>query len=201
MGRTRHFLARKAGLLGLTNPHRPKPWAAVWKGITAEAAAIIFDDFKVSGGTLAEFCTRKGFDDLGFSQAMKAHFPDEWEAVIEAKAPRGTLYRRGRALEYRVRDEFKAHGYPLVLRSPQSRGKIDVVAIRPGEVVFVQCKRGGGLGVAEWNEVLDLSRACGAIPLLASCPTGRGTVYMRLTGRKDGSKRRQPFEPWTITQR
>ena len=107
-----------------------------------------------------------------------------------------TGYQLGRALEYRVRDQLRAAGF-FVMRSPQSRTPVDVVAISSGRVVFVQCKRGGAFGVKGWNEFWELCRSVGAEPVLASCPTGRGTRYQRITGPKDGRGGRQPLDDWT----
>ena len=51
-------------------------------------------------------------------------------------------YRRGRRLEYRVRDDLKRMGAELVVRSAGSRGPCDLVAIFPdrGEIWLVQVK-------------------------------------------------------------
>jgi len=182
--------------LGLTDQHHAKPYLATWKYMSEEAARSILDDFRHSRGNLGEYCARKGYDDLGMSRTLQAYFPDEWDAIIESKIPKQTMYRLGRALEYRCRDYFKARGY-FTLRSPRSAGKVDVVAIKTGQVVFVQCKRSGSLGVQEWNAVFDLALSVSAIPLMAmNNPTGRGINFYRLMERKDGSKRKQPMEKW-----
>lgn len=197
MGRKKTAICSRARKLGLTNPKGEKRWLRTWKGISEEAARVIFEDFKASSLNMTQYCTKRGFDDLGFSREMRRLFAAEWDAVMELKKSKQTRYRVGRALEYRVRDELKLLGY-FALRSPQSRSPIDVLGIRHGTVLMVQCKRTGSMGVKEWNEVFDLATSCGAIPVLARTPTGRGTEYLRLTDRKDGSKRRQPmisFDP------
>ena len=130
---------------------------------------------------------------------MKKHFPDEWEHVIEAKQIKQTKYRYGRQFEYRVRDALKAIGY-FALRSPASRTPIDVLAVRHGLVLFIQCKRNRMLRPGEWNELFDLAISCGAIPILASSVTGRGATYERLIGRKEIKGAKQPlslFDPQT----
>ena len=65
-------------------------------------------------------------------------------------------------------------------------------------VLFIQCKTSGGLGVQEWNELYDLAKQAGAIPILAYREGLRGHKYMRLLAKKDGSKRSQPFEVFEI---
>lgn len=199
MGRGKTDICTKARTLGLTDPKHKKPYGGVWKYMPEEVARGIFDQWVGSSLGLVAWCKKKGYDDLGFSNCMKRYFADEWDHVIELKQPKTGLYRLGRRLEYTVRDDLKRHGY-FVLRSPQSRSPVDVVGFRKGEVIFVQCKRGGALGVADWNEFYDLSISVGAVPILASTPTGRGTVYQLLVGRKDGSKRAQPFVPYKLTK-
>lgn len=111
-----------------------------------------------------------------------------------------TNYRRGRGLEYYVRDRLAEMGY-VTLRSPASKGPADVVAMRPGEVYFVQCKVAGYMGVGEWNELMDYAERAGATPILATRGAGgRGVEYYRLTGRKDGTRRRQPMEAFSFEE-
>lgn len=196
MGRTKQFVCRQARTLGLTDPKHNRVYGAVWKYMPEEVASAIFEKFKRAGGGLLSYCKRKGYDDLGFSTTMRKFFPDEYEHVIEAKQPRQTPYRLGRSFEYRVRDHLREKGGYFVLRSPASRTPIDLAAIRPGVVLFVQCKRGGAIGVIEWNKLLELSLSCGAIPVLAAMDHATRYTYTRITGPKDGSKGRQPHEPF-----
>ncbi|HQM37603.1 MAG TPA: hypothetical protein PLN64_01645 [Candidatus Bipolaricaulis anaerobius] len=195
LGRTKPFICRKARDLGLTKKDRAKPYLSTWKYLSEEAARGLLDRLKASRLGAVAWCRSKGYDPNGFARAMKRYFPDEWEHVIEAKVPRQTMYRLGRAVEYRTRDDLKRLGY-FVLRSPASKSPVDLAAVKPGIVLLVQCKRSLALGVAEWNELLDLARTVGAVPVLAGSPTGRGITYLRLLERKDGSKRAQPFEPF-----
>lgn len=195
MGRTVPFLARQARTLGLTDARHPKPYLAVWKYVTEEQAALILDDFKRSRLGVNQYVAKKGWDDEGFRKTMCRYFADEWEAVVESKAPRQSRYRLGRSVEYAARDDLRRHGY-FVMRSPASKTPLDLIAVAPGVVLFVQAKRSGALPVAEWNELFDLAVSVAAVPLLVSRPTGRGLIYHRLFDRKDGSKRRQPYEPW-----
>jgi Holliday junction resolvase len=193
MDRTVQFLSRQARALGLTDAGRAKPWYGRWKYMTEEQAALLLDDFKRSRLGLDQYLASKGWSDDGFRDVLRGFFPDEWEHVIESKAPRQSAYRLGRAVEYRVRDHLRKLGW-FVLRSPASKSPLDLVAVRPGTVLFIQAKRSLALGPKEWNEVYELALSAGAIPVMAGSPTGRGLVYYRLTGLKDGSKRRQPME-------
>lgn len=51
----------------------------------------------------------------------------------------GKLYIRGRHFEWRVRDHLIKQGY-FVSRSPASRSPVDLIAIKKGEGLLVQCK-------------------------------------------------------------
>ncbi len=195
MGRTVQFLSRQARALGLTKRSYPKPWLAKWKYMSDDAVALLWETFKDSRLGLGQFCAKHEMDDEGFRKTMLRHFPDEWEHVIELKAPKQSMYRLGRAVEYAVRDDLRKHGY-FVLRSPASKTPIDLVAIKTGEVVFLQCKRSGAVSVKEWNEFWDLCISVDADPIIASRPTGRGIKYQRILAPKDGSRRRQPWDDW-----
>lgn len=195
MGRTKHFICRKARELGLTDQKRKKTWLAVWRYVGEESARIIFEQFKQSPLGLGKYCAKKGYDDLGFAACMKRHFYDEWEHVIEAKQIKSTKYKYGRQFEYRVRDHLRSAGY-FAQRSPASKTPIDITAIKPGCVLLVQCKRNASLRPVEWNALYDLAMSCGAIPVMASTPTGRGITYHRMLARKDAPGR-QPMEPFT----
>lgn len=198
MGRPKTSLCRQARILGLTDKNTPRPYIAVWKYLSLDAAEVIWDDFKRSSLGLKAYCQKKGWDDLGFSKKMRELFADEYEHVIELKHPKSTMYRLGRAFEYVARDNLKARGY-FVMRSPASRSPIDLLAVKTGTVLFVQCKRGGSIGVAEWNTLYDLAASVGALPVMAERHvSGRGVTYWLITEKKDGSKRRQPmvsFDP------
>ena len=195
MGRTKQFICRKAKELGLTDYRHKRVYISTWKYMPEDVARAIFEKFKHSKSTLGKFCARHGYDDLGFSRTMKGYFPDEWDAVIEAKAPKQTKYRVGREFEYRTRDALRKLGY-FVLRSPRSGSPVDLIAVKLGKIVFVQCKLRGDFPVAEWNEFYDLCLSVGAEPVMTASPTGRGVEYFLLLGRKDGSKRRQPMRAW-----
>jgi Holliday junction resolvase len=105
--------------------------------------------------------------------------------------PRRSNYARGRDLEHRVRTHLREQGYE-VLRTAGSKSKVDLVAIKTGQLLFVQCKRSGALPPAEWNALWDLAQMVGAVPVLAE-QLVRGRRYWRLTARKDRPGARQPM--------
>lgn len=198
MGRDKTYLCKHARRLGLTDTKRPRTWLAVWKYVSEESARIFFEQFKASSLNLGQYCRSKGYDDLGFARCMKEHFPDEWEHVIEAKQIGQTKYKSGRMFEYQVRDYLKSLGF-VAMRSPASKSPIDIIAVRPGQVIFVQCKRHGILNPKGWNDLFDLADSAGALAILAFKGGGRkGHQYKRLTARKEG-RAPQPYVDWDPT--
>jgi Holliday junction resolvase len=112
--------------------------------------------------------------------------------------PRTSNYARGRALEHRVRTHLREQGYE-VLRTAGSKSKVDLVALKTGQLLFVQCKRSGALPPAEWNALWDLARMVGAVPVLAE-QLVRGRRYWRLTARKDVPGRPQPMVEFVLDE-
>jgi Holliday junction resolvase len=93
-----------------------------------------------------------------------------------------TYYDRGRAFEHTVRDALRDDGYD-VIRSAGSKTKVDLAAFKPGQALFIQCKRDGRTSPAERVELLRVAAHIGAVPLVAWKRVGAGAVlYWRLTG-------------------
>lgn len=104
-----------------------------------------------------------------------------------------TNYDRGRAFEYRVRDELVKLGAVTVVRSAGSKGKIDLLALfpaldsyllwpTPGDVWMVQCKRDGKLPAAERDALLDYAERTGHFAYLATTGlNGRGVELTPIT--------------------
>lgn len=160
-------------------------------------ARMLWDRFKASPLPMVRWCKANKLDDSGFARTMKRYFAEEWDQVIELKIPRQSPYRYGRALEYQVRDELRTCKY-FVMRSPASKSPVDLVALRTGEVLLIQCKRSGKMGVTDWNALYRLAQSVGAKPLLVEkCDSGRGNRYHLLVGEKDGSQRAQPYRDWS----
>ena len=75
-------------------------------------------------------------------------------------------YEVGRRLEYRIRDLFRRNGY-FVIRAAQSK-PIDLVCLRNGRSVLVECKAGSSfLGKERRRELLNLAKQTGAAVILA----------------------------------
>lgn len=103
-----------------------------------------------------------------------------------------THYRTGRDFEHTVRAALAADGYD-VIRSAGSKTKVDLAAFKPGQALFVQCKRDGRISPPERLELLRMAALIGALPIVAWKRVGASAVlYWRLTG--PGPKDR---ETWT----
>lgn len=78
-------------------------------------------------------------------------------------------YRNGADLERAVKHHLEDNGYLLVIKSGGSKGKVDVIGLKWGETVIVQCKRSGtAVRPADRIALVSLARVLGAVPLLAS---------------------------------
>jgi Holliday junction resolvase len=102
-------------------------------------------------------------------------------------------YASGARFERKVADYLRAEFGFFVVRSPKSGSPVDLLAVRKGQVLFVQCKTDGRLDPIEWNEFYDLCIEIGAVPLMASNARGK-IVFHQLLDRKDGTQRAQPFQ-------
>lgn len=199
MGRTKQFICRKAGVAGLTDPHRKAPYFRKWMDMPDCVLEGIWERFKHQRKGLNQFCKANHYDVQHFVDAMRGCFPDEYESMVESKTPKRTQYARGRDFEYYVRDRFTLAGYH-VLRSPASKSPADLYCMARGHLVYVQCKLHGTIGPDEWNEFLEYSNSVGATPIVAMRgPHDRGAVYRIITGPKDGSRKHQPWKPWELT--
>jgi Holliday junction resolvase len=117
--------------------------------------------------------------------------------------------RAGKRFEWSVRDDLTGNGYKVIV-SAGSLTPCDMVAVKPGQVLFVQCKAGtagggtpGLLRVAERRGLLEFAyhlNACrhglgiGVAVVAHQVREGRRHVlaYRELTGAEPGASR-----PWT----
>jgi hypothetical protein len=108
-------------------------------------------------------------------------------------------YRRGKRFEDRTGLHLLENGY-FVVRAGGSRGPADLVAVKHGQVLLVQCKTSGSLAPAPWNALYDAAAGCGAIPVMAEKDAPGSLRYWRLERRKDGLGGRQPMVLFVIDE-
>jgi Holliday junction resolvase-like predicted endonuclease len=104
-------------------------------------------------------------------------------------------YSDGARFERATRHHLEENGYQ-VIRSAGSKGKVDLVAFKTGEILFVQNKINGLCAPAERTELRRLAGMVGALPIVAyRHKEGRAAATVRyrlLTGA--GPK---AFAGWT----
>lgn len=92
----------------------------------------------------------------------------------------------GRRVEHQVRDDLSSHGWVIAARAAGSKGAADLVAVRPGLVLFVQVKRTNALlPPAERQALIHLADTLGlhiAAPIVATKPPRKPITYRLLTG-------------------
>jgi hypothetical protein len=92
-------------------------------------------------------------------------------------------YTDGRRVEYDVIHYLQANGYDTV-RAASSKGLADVVAIKPGQVLLVNCKRTTMPGPGERIDLLRIASCLPgvSVPLVALHPRREALTFRRLTG-------------------
>lgn len=130
-------------------------------------ARELFDQYKDSKFSLDLFSKGRGYSSAGLSKVFNEYFPDEFEMIKEQKiTAKNEWYKKGRRFEYTVKNYLKSKGF-WTLRSPGSAGPVDLIAIKKGLILLVQCKCRPGLSKMEKEELLRLSESTGSKPILA----------------------------------
>lgn len=80
-------------------------------------------------------------------------------------------YVSGRAFEYRVRDFFSRRGY-YVTRSAGSHGIGDLICLKKGHILMIQCKLKGQISAEEKESLSHIADKVGAEPIIASKKEG-----------------------------
>ena len=107
----------------------------------------------------------------------------------------GANYRRGADLERAAKRYLEDNGY-YVIKSAGSKGVADLVAIKPGETLYVQCKLDGYLLPDERVRFRQAALKSGAVPLVARW-TKNGRAARRLGWRELTSMGPAGNRDWT----
>ncbi|MFC4225475.1 hypothetical protein [Lysinibacter cavernae] len=166
-----------------------------WSEFDPVVIEWLFEAFKASSLNWTRFCSKNGYSPSSLGQVFSKTWPDEWTKVLEGKQLKSTRYRIGADLERRIRDALKLRGF-YAFRSPASKSPADIIALRDGEILLVQCKRSGALPPAEWNALMDLCDQTGGRPIMVENPFPGCTNWFELTERKltRGGGTKIPFE-------
>jgi Holliday junction resolvase len=90
-----------------------------------------------------------------------------------------TSYGQGTYYEKRTAERLRDDGY-FVLESRGSHGPADLVAVKAGQVLLVQVKKGSAtLSDEAWNVLFAEARRVRALPLVADWPA-RGELRLRV---------------------
>ena len=146
-----------------------------------ETARVWFEKYLKSGRPLRELQIDGAPHYATMGRRFRDYFPVEYEDAVEAKSGKG--YQIGRAFEYRCRDALRARGY-VVFRSPRSLSAADLVALRAGTILMIQCKtRRDSMTKKERLELLAMARAAGGRAVFAwRGRRGTGIVWEDLSG-------------------
>jgi len=109
-----------------------------------------------------------------------------------------TPYSRGRSFEYRTMTRLRDVGF-YCMRSPQSKGIVDVIAVHMGTVLFVQCKMAPWHGIKEWNEFFDLSKKHGAIPVYVTRNEKGKMQFFEVIDKKERYVRKEVTKPLVLS--
>jgi Holliday junction resolvase len=150
-----------------------------WKDMTEPEARQLFEQYKRAGVGLTEFASHRRHEDpASMGRVFTRFFPAEYENVIEDKLSK--TYQRGRAFEYRVRDVYRGMGY-FVLRSARSLSPVDLMAVKKGEVLGIQCKLSTGMTLAEKDSFVQFCAAYGIKPVFVHPDSKRRLVHQDLS--------------------
>lgn len=96
-------------------------------------------------------------------------------------------YRAGYEFERDIKLHLESEGY-WVIAARSSKGKIDLLALKTGQALFIQAKRDGKIGPAERAEVIRIAGLVNAgIPVVAWKQERNTTPqYRRLVGQGPG---------------
>jgi Holliday junction resolvase len=79
-------------------------------------------------------------------------------------------YVKGRRFEHYVKDKLEARGW-IVTRSAGSKGPFDLLAVKNGKILLIQCKWRRGNVIAK--NLIDIALKAGGLPIVATHIKGR----------------------------
>ena len=109
-------------------------------------------------------------------------------------------YDHGATLERAAKTYLQDNGYRLVVKSGGSKGKVDLVAMKRGETLLVQCKTDGYLSPLERTELWHLADELGHVALVCGwVKNGAKARHVGFTRLLTGGVTREPWSPdWAV---
>ena len=106
-------------------------------------------------------------------------------------------YRRGADFERAVRAHLAENGYE-VIRSAGSKTKVDLVAIKTGDLLLIQCKLPNSqVSSGDWNKLRTLARQCDGRPILAiKVANSSRPLFQELLADAPDGRRREMGVHW-----
>lgn len=81
-----------------------------------------------------------------------------------------------------------------------SFGAADLIALKPGQTLFVQVKSKDYLPPDEWNDLYRTAWDVGATPIHATVLPRKPIIWHELTAPKTVQTQNPPWQPWTPDQ-
>ncbi|MBA4019151.1 MAG: hypothetical protein C0483_18450 [Pirellula sp.] len=144
---------------------------------TVDYARQLLSDFRRSGLQFYRFAASLGWTEDGLRKRIQSVARDEFaEAVEETRLSWHEIYRRGRSFEYEVRRLLINREY-VCMMSPRSEGPADLLAVKNGDILLIQCKCYGTLKKKERVQLIELARQAKGRAIVASKETGSPTFW------------------------
>lgn len=136
--------------------------------LSIDEACALLTEMQETGCKLRVIAARLGTSDEHLRKMLKAHYPGWYSAVMERRNLQwSAVYRKGREFEYAVRRDLMRRGFVAML-SPRSEGPADILAVRSGTILLVQCKLYGALRKQERRRLREIAEISGGLPVLAT---------------------------------
>ncbi len=104
----------------------------------------LLEELKKSDLPIVEFANRHNSSYQRMKNALARNFPNEYKEIMNRrKTIHKPRYTSGKKFEHVVWTYFKNQGY-YVMMSAHSEGPFDIVALKKGEILLVQCKEWRG---------------------------------------------------------
>lgn len=182
-----------AARLGMTVPALKRALEEVehsdrvsWRNVTDETLELVLNAVESSREPVNRVASRFGYSPGPMTKALAERFPDKWRLAQAKKLTEQSKnkYQLGANLERRIMRKLESLGF-VVIRSAGSHSFVDVVALKDGQAMLIQAKRGGVLPLDEWNGLVEAAMRAGAHPVMVENPHRGEVRWWRLEGPRE----------------